>query len=55
LSVVTEDNFRFNTRFNARLGAKPVLKHIDLSQAATPQNDLSDARHSAARREQPLR
>ncbi|CAK9889095.1 MULTISPECIES: sulfatase-like hydrolase/transferase [Pseudomonas] len=36
LAVPTEDDFSFNTRFNARLGAKPVFKHIDLSQVVTP-------------------
>ncbi|MNS74611.1 hypothetical protein D3C72_1080930 [compost metagenome] len=36
LAVPTEDDFSFNTRFNARLGAKPVFKRIDLSQVVTP-------------------
>ncbi|MNW70280.1 hypothetical protein D3C74_495260 [compost metagenome] len=36
LAVPTEDPFSFNTRFNARLGAKPVFKHIDLSEVVTP-------------------
>ncbi|MBC3361814.1 sulfatase-like hydrolase/transferase [Pseudomonas sp. SWRI154] len=32
----TEDDFTFNYRFNARLGAKPAWKHIDLSNIVTP-------------------
>lgn len=36
LSVPTEDDFTFNTRFNARLGASPVFKHIDLGQVVVP-------------------
>ncbi|MCU1720399.1 sulfatase-like hydrolase/transferase [Pseudomonas sp. 5P_5.1_Bac1] len=36
LSVPTEDPFSFNTRFNARLGASPVFKHIDLRQVVVP-------------------
>jgi len=36
LSVATEDEFSFNTRFNARLGASPVFKHIDLGQVVVP-------------------
>lgn len=36
LSVPTEDPFSFNTRFNARLGASPVFKHIDLGQVVLP-------------------
>ncbi|MDD0973759.1 sulfatase-like hydrolase/transferase [Pseudomonas fontis] len=39
LDVQTEDDFSFNTRFNARLGAKPVFKHIDLSEVVTPTED----------------
>lgn len=37
LSVPTEDDFTFNTRFNARLGASPVFKHIDLGQVVVPE------------------
>lgn len=36
LAVPTEDDFSFNTRFNARLGAEPVFKRIDLSEVVTP-------------------
>ncbi|MDF0732936.1 sulfatase-like hydrolase/transferase [Pseudomonas entomophila] len=36
LDVATEDPFTFNVRFNARLGAKPDFRHIDLSQVVTP-------------------
>lgn len=36
LDVPTEDPFTFNVRFNARLGAKPDFRHIDLGQVVTP-------------------
>lgn len=36
LSQPTQDDFTFNTRFNARLGEKPHFKHIDLSEVVTP-------------------
>ncbi|CRL47474.1 MULTISPECIES: sulfatase-like hydrolase/transferase [unclassified Pseudomonas] len=36
LSVSTADEFTFNYRFNARLGAKPEWKHIDLESIVTP-------------------
>lgn len=36
LNVLTEDPFSFNIRFNARLGASPVFKHIDLGQVVVP-------------------
>jgi glucan phosphoethanolaminetransferase (alkaline phosphatase superfamily) len=36
LSVATADEFTFNYRFNARLGAKPEWKHIDLKSIVTP-------------------
>lgn len=36
LNVPTEDPFSFNYRFNARLGAKPAFKHIDLGVVVTP-------------------
>ncbi|MGE8186481.1 sulfatase-like hydrolase/transferase [Pseudomonas sp. NPDC086278] len=36
LSVPTADDFTFNYRFNARLGAKPEWKHIDLKTIVTP-------------------
>jgi hypothetical protein len=36
LSEPTEDDFTFNYRFNARLGAKPAWKHIDLGSIVTP-------------------
>nr|WP_305835356.1 sulfatase-like hydrolase/transferase [Pseudomonas sp. A29(2023)] len=36
LSVPTTDDFTFNYRFNARLGAKPEWKHIDLNSIVTP-------------------
>jgi hypothetical protein len=36
LSVATGDEFTFNYRFNARLGAKPEWKHIDLGSIVTP-------------------
>jgi hypothetical protein len=37
LSVATGDEFTFNYRFNARLGAKPEWKHIDLNSIVTPE------------------
>ncbi|MBF0675909.1 sulfatase-like hydrolase/transferase [Pseudomonas sp.] len=37
LSVHTEDDFTFNTRFNARLGEKPTWKRIDLDEVVVPQ------------------
>jgi len=36
LNQPTEDDFTFNYRFNARLGAKPAWKHIDLNSIVTP-------------------
>jgi hypothetical protein len=36
LNVATADEFTFNYRFNARLGAKPEWKHIDLGSIVTP-------------------
>jgi hypothetical protein len=36
LDQPTEDDFTFNYRFNARLGAKPAWKHIDLNNIVTP-------------------
>jgi len=36
LDVPTEDPFSFNVRFNARLGAKPDFRRIDLGQVVTP-------------------
>ena len=36
LSVSTEDDFTFNHRFNARLGAKPQWRHIDVKRLAMP-------------------
>jgi Sulfatase len=36
LSVPTADEFTFNYRFNARLGAEPEWKHIDLGSIVTP-------------------
>ncbi|MFZ3283520.1 sulfatase-like hydrolase/transferase [Pseudomonas sp.] len=36
LTVPTADEFTFNYRFNARLGAKPEWKHIDLGSIVTP-------------------
>ncbi|MHC8387200.1 sulfatase-like hydrolase/transferase [Pseudomonas sp. MDT2-39-1] len=36
LSVPTADDFTFNYRFNARLGAKPEWKYIDLKSIVTP-------------------
>lgn len=36
LSQPTDDEFTFNYRFNARLGAKPAWKHIDLDHIVTP-------------------
>lgn len=36
LTVLTADEFTFNYRFNARLGAKPEWKHIDLGSIVTP-------------------
>ncbi|WP_434606679.1 sulfatase-like hydrolase/transferase [Pseudomonas sp. D2-30] len=37
LSQPTEDDFTFNYRFNARLGAKPAWKHIDLGNIVIPE------------------
>lgn len=37
LSVPTADEFTFNYRFNARLGAKPEWKYIDLNSIVTPE------------------
>ncbi|HCN45776.1 MAG TPA: sulfatase, partial [Pseudomonas sp.] len=37
LSVATEDEFSFNTRFNARLGASPVFKRIELGEVVVPE------------------
>jgi lipid A ethanolaminephosphotransferase len=42
LSAATNDPFTFNSRFNARLGARPLWTHIDLDQIVTP--PASDAR-----------
>lgn len=39
LDQVTDDPFTFNVRFNARLGAKPDFRHIDLGQLVTPEPD----------------
>lgn len=36
LNVPTTDEFTFNYRFNARLGAKPAWKHIDLENIVKP-------------------
>ena len=36
LNVATGDDFTFNYRFNARLGAKPEWKYIDLNSIVTP-------------------
>lgn len=36
LSQPTDDEFTFNTRFNARLGQKPVWKYVDLKQVVLP-------------------
>ncbi|CAN7565136.1 sulfatase-like hydrolase/transferase [Pseudomonas sp. LjRoot263] len=36
LSVSTADDFTFNYRFNARLGAMPAWKYIDLKSIVTP-------------------
>lgn len=36
LSMPTADDFTFNYRFNARLGAKPEWKYIDLNSIVTP-------------------
>ncbi|MDR6956734.1 glucan phosphoethanolaminetransferase (alkaline phosphatase superfamily) [Pseudomonas brassicacearum] len=36
LNQPTDDDFTFNYRFNARLGAKPAWKHIDLGSVVTP-------------------
>ncbi|MHA6195180.1 sulfatase-like hydrolase/transferase [Pseudomonas wadenswilerensis] len=44
LSVPTEDDFTFNTRFNARLGASPVFKHIDLGQVLVPEGPMMGSR-----------
>ncbi len=42
LTVPTEDDFTFNYRFNARLGAKPEWKHIDLNRIVTPTEAPAD-------------
>lgn len=44
LSVATEDEFSFNTRFNARLGASPVFKRIDLGQVVVPVDTVIGSR-----------
>ncbi|VVQ01026.1 hypothetical protein PS910_03807 [Pseudomonas fluorescens] len=36
LDVPTQDPFTFNVRFNARLGAKPDFRRIDLHEVITP-------------------
>lgn len=36
LDMATHDPFTFNVRFNARLGAEPDFRHIDLDQIMTP-------------------
>lgn len=36
LDVPTNDPFSFNVRFNARLGAKPDFRRIDLNEVITP-------------------
>lgn len=36
LDQPTDDDFTFNYRFNARLGAKPAWRHIDLNSIVTP-------------------
>jgi hypothetical protein len=36
LTLPTADDFTFNYRFNARLGARPEWKHIDLKIIVTP-------------------
>ena len=36
LSVRSEDDFTFNTRFNARLGAEPSWKRIELDEVVSP-------------------
>ncbi|SDU99042.1 Phosphoethanolamine transferase for glucans (OPG), alkaline phosphatase superfamily [Pseudomonas vancouverensis] len=41
LSVPTTDDFTFNYRFNARLGAKPEWKHIDLNSIVTPEQSAT--------------
>ncbi|ROM95443.1 hypothetical protein BK658_16590 [Pseudomonas brassicacearum] len=42
LSQPTDDDFTFNYRFNARLGAKSAWRHIDLSTIVTPDQAPSD-------------
>ena len=42
LSVPTADDFTFNYRFNARLGAKPQWKHIDLNSIVTPSQSTTN-------------
>ncbi|MGN8276701.1 sulfatase-like hydrolase/transferase [Pseudomonas sp. SMN5] len=37
LDQPTNDDFTFNYRFNARLGAKPAWRHIDLDSIVTPE------------------
>ncbi|MHC6225747.1 sulfatase-like hydrolase/transferase [Pseudomonas sp. X10] len=39
LDVPTQDPFSFNIRFNARLGATPEFRHIDLQQIVTPADE----------------
>nr|WP_279153449.1 sulfatase-like hydrolase/transferase [Pseudomonas mosselii] len=41
LDMPTDDPFTFNVRFNARLGAKPDFRHIDLGQVVTPASVLA--------------
>jgi glucan phosphoethanolaminetransferase (alkaline phosphatase superfamily) len=51
LTVVTNDPFTFNSRFNARLGAAPVWEFIDLDRIVTPEApDSSSTRRSVRSR-----
>jgi glucan phosphoethanolaminetransferase (alkaline phosphatase superfamily) len=47
LTIPTNDPFTFNSRFNARLGAKPHWEFIDLRRIVTPPCDSVDCRPAA--------
>ena len=47
LDMPTDDPFTFNARFNARLGARPDFRHIDLDQIMTPDKAVDMASTAA--------
>ena len=48
LDQATDDPFTFNVRFNARLGAKPDFRHIDLAHVVTPGDSAATAKTAQA-------